>query len=124
MKIFLSKNSGINLWVILVNRAPVYADIYVRLGKFCYRYGYAVCVHGTMQRDLDLVLIPWAEDSISREEMIEKIRKKYDIRERKGWDKASDKPHGRKAYIVQLHGFEGGYLDISIMPRENDCDKG
>lgn len=75
-----------------------------------------MALHGTMNRDLDLVAIPWTENPSTHEKLITKLREAtgyYKVGEHP-WDTKECKPHGRIAYTVQTGG--GGYLNLSIMP--------
>lgn len=79
-------------------------------------YGYAIAVHGSVKRDIDLVAIPWIDDAQSAEELIEAIENKI------GWfhvsqDSPMAKPHGRKAWSIVTHGART-YIDLSVMPRK------
>jgi hypothetical protein len=85
--------------------------------------GWAIALHGSMQRDMDLVAVPWVDEAAAPEVLVERLRNllgghipNHAIEE---WDRANrnpvDKPHGRKAWSIQLGG--GAYIDLSIMPR-------
>jgi len=100
--------------------APFYAVVFTKLNRIAARFGYAVALHGSMQRDFDIVLIPWTEDAEPEEKLLQAIQKfvsgpgkNYDIMKQ-----ATEKPHGRKAYVLYFD--DGKYLDISTMPR---CEK-
>jgi len=77
--------------------------------------GYAIAVHGSLKRDIDLVAIPWVEESKSPEELIMAIEAKI------GWfhvdlDNPVIRSHGRKAWSIVTHGVTT-YIDLSVMPR-------
>jgi hypothetical protein len=86
-------------------------------------HGYALAVHGTMERDFDLAAIPWTENATAPEKLIRAIA------ERIGYTRdtaitvdrlfqepyCSDKPFGRRAWSIPLDC--GAYLDISVLPR-------
>ena len=92
---------------------------YTKLDRIAWRHGYALALHGSMARDLDLIAIPWTDDADDPEKMIDAFHKfimskaNIDI---KGKYHATKKPHGRMAYSMSI-GYDGHYLDISIMPR-------
>lgn len=99
--------------------APWYALAYEKLDRIAWRHGYALALHGSMSRDLDLVAIPWTEDADEPDKLIAAfvrfIVSKADVKLHK--PKPVNKPHGRLAYVIPI-GFEGGhYLDVSVMPR-------
>lgn len=81
--------------------------------KAAYELGYAVAVHGSMERDLDLVAIPWTVEACDTETLVKAIIQAVD-----GYIKPeiqAKKPHGRTAYVVFL--LTGSYIDLSVMPR-------
>jgi hypothetical protein len=79
--------------------------------------GYAIAVHGSMARDIDLVAIPWTETAQGAELLVETIRGivcgvfgscyKSEV--------ATKKPHGRLAWTL-IHGGFHAEIDLSIMP--------
>jgi hypothetical protein len=113
---------------------PYFALTFVGLDRIVMRRGWNLCLHGSMGRDLDLVLIPWVEDADHIDKVIDDIRVfvegKYVARKRRENNKKTgssqeeglaryvvqEKPHGRKAISIYI-GSTGYYLDISIMPR-------
>lgn len=81
------------------------------------RLGYAIALHGSFQRDLDVVAVPWTEDAVSAEELAEALRQEVH-----GWLQRDQdpcpgkKPHGRLAWTI--HTEDGvGHIDLSVMPR-------
>lgn len=101
--------------------APWYALAYVQLDRIAMRHGYALALHGSMTRDLDLIAVPWTEDADSPQVLLEAIRKFITSKMRKKvtypMPTAQTKPHGRIAYAFPI-GYDGHYLDISVMPRQ------
>jgi len=98
--------------------APVYTVLYIGMKKIAEKHGYALTLHGSMNRDLDLLAVPWVEDAEDPEVLVEELREKYDMRaefDEPKYDKAMDKPHGRKAYTIKLNGPY--YVDLSVMPK-------
>jgi len=99
--------------------APWYAMAYAKLDRIAWRCGYALALHGSMSRDLDLVAIPWTEDAESPEKLVEAIRRFVVEKAEVNLKIAPPKimPHGRISYIIPV-GFGGNfYLDLSVMPR-------
>lgn len=102
--------------------------------------GYAIGVHGTQSRDLDLIAVPWVQDAVNPDELVLAITltlKKLMPRNRwlhcylaefnhEGkWPAPGKKPHGRVAYTITTgHGREGWgeFIDLSIMPRAKNED--
>lgn len=100
--------------------APWYAFAYIKLDRIAMRYGYALALHGTMARDLDLIAVPWVDDADSPEKLIKAfqrfIKTKASGVHLVGMPQGQNKPHGRVAYSLHI-GVDGHYLDISVMPR-------
>lgn len=110
-----------------------YRALIEALRHVAYRCGYALAVHGSLKRDIDLIACPWRDTAISAAGLIEDLQKAAEvivgtarIRE---VDRASGqpekKPCGRLAWSLYLtHDDNGPYLDISVMPKgaTNDAD--
>lgn len=91
--------------------------------------GYALAVHGSMARDFDLIAVPWTPEAVTADELADVICQTVNGHVRKLEGQIIDhnpglKPHGRKAYSFYLCEFEGSsygpYIDLSVMPREQD----
>lgn len=87
--------------------------------------GYAIAVHGSLARDIDLVAIPWAANARSAEELVKRLVAVAtgvvgNACSSQDW---ADKPHGRRAVTIIMNGM-CPELDLSIMPliakTEND----
>ena len=79
--------------------------------------GYAVVVHGSKVRDLDLVAVPWQETALSAQDVAEIIAAAIPGVLHSG---PTEKPHGRVALSIlprYWFGFDRGYVDLSVMPR-------
>lgn len=87
--------------------------------------GYAVGLHGTMQRDFDLIACPWSEDARPAEELVTAIASLV------GGDvhlpHVEEKPHGRRAWLIRLNNdvpaqrafsisLGTAIIDLSVMP--------
>lgn len=97
-----------------------FAVYYQGLAKRAMELGYALAVHGTMARDLDLVAVPWFDDSKPEEDLVEALRDQVsgEIVEHPSPDverQGAIRPHGRRVWSIQLGG--GPYIDLSVMPR-------
>jgi hypothetical protein len=90
-----------------------------------YRCGYALTVHGSLNRDIDLVACPWRDSAISAPHLIKYIQKatKAIIGTARTRDIDQDKqpqikPCGRLAWAFYLtYDDTKPYLDISVMPK-------
>ena len=87
-----------------------------RLAETARQHGYALAVHGSLQRDLDLLACPWSEVASAPEELIHALCRRVGGFMLEG-EKAMEKPHGRRAWIIHLGA--GLYIDLSVMPRLN-----
>lgn len=90
------------------------------IGKAC---GYAICIHGSMSHDLDLVAVPWVYNAVAAEVLVERIRQYVNGYIDLGGSQAmapspEQKSHGRMGWAIYLNSrFTGAYIDISVMPR-------
>jgi hypothetical protein len=75
------------------------------------KYGYNIVLHGSMNRDLDLIAIPWTEEIGDKEQMIDEIAttiggnvlmQNRSVKNIKG-KRYSKKPHRRIVYIININ---------------------
>lgn len=81
--------------------------------------GYALTVHGTLARDIDLVAVPWTEGASSPDHLLEQLKGVVAGVTGRALTQAGDwtkKPHGRLAKTI-IHGGYDGEIDLSVMPR-------
>jgi hypothetical protein len=106
--------------------AAGYVAMLPTLARVAKEHGYALGVHGSMNRDCDLIAAPWTEEATDALTLIKALKRATDaVTHGTEWDdlvpdcSPSQKPHGRLAYSLHLteKGMHGPYLDISIMPR-------
>jgi hypothetical protein len=95
--------------------APIYAAMYPTLAEIARLHGYALAIHGSLQRDFDLVAIPWVDDPqpSDPEVVVAAMEDRYVIR------RVADigiKPHGRIAYTLSIQWGDCA-ADLSFMPR-------
>ena len=100
-------------------KPSLYAHYFEILKRIALTYGYNLVLHGSMDNDLDLILIPWEEKVDSYKKMIANFCKTLGSGHVQYW---KDKPHGRIGCTIHFEttdftGYDGKYyLDISIMP--------
>ena len=91
---------------------PDYARIFTQARIIAWQYGYSCSAQGSFTRDLDLLLVPWAENAapdVSR--IIARLAAVCGLLIQ---GEPSDKPHGRKAWTLKLPGFgEVRWVDVS-----------
>lgn len=83
-------------------------------------HGYALAVHGTGLRDMDIVAVPWVESVSTPDVLAEAIRAAIDgviLNDGESNDftrrNPQPKPHGRLAYTIQIGA--GHYIDLGIV---------
>lgn len=93
----------------------LYAIYFGILKKVARRYGYALALHGSLTRDMDLVAFPWVEKPKSHISMLRAMNKHLGnklSRGQKPYSYFEKKQHGRESFTICTGG--GGYVDISI----------
>lgn len=94
-----------------------------------YRSGYAIAVHGSLKRDIDLIAAPWRDHPTTPAGLIEGLKGVAEavvgfarVRDVDA-DQPVKKPCGRLAWSFYLtHEDNGPYLDISVMPVGKDYE--
>ena len=86
-------------------KPQLYAYYFIILKKIAKDFGYNLVVHGSMNRDLDLIAIPWINDPKPEREMIDlfAFRLGGTIDE----SLIGTLPGGRTSYVINLN--RGGY---------------
>jgi hypothetical protein len=98
-----------------VSPAVAYAMLLPELMQAGRDVGYAIAVHGSLSRDLDVVAVPWTDEAVSAERLVMHLMSAVGGRLRDGhkrkdgtedqWEKVSGgnpavKPHGRLAWSI------------------------
>jgi len=88
----------------------LYAVYFPFLKEIALKYGYNLVIHGSMNRDMDLIAIPWNNELRPHLEMITEMSDFIGGEIMINDDKRlfSDKPHGRVVYVIDI--YRGGYL--------------
>lgn len=93
---------------------PDYARIFTQARILAWQYGYACVAHGSFTRDLDLLLVPWADRSLPDVDMV--VKRIADVAGLQVQAPPSAKPHGRRAWTMLLPGFdEVRWVDVSAI---------
>jgi len=106
---------------------PLYCSFYPRFCEIGRSLGYAICVHGSLENDLDLLAVPWIESPSDPVDLVTAIAKavegampfgaamtgegkfvERDLRVPK------QKPHGRYVWTILLQG--GLFIDFGVIP--------
>lgn len=96
----------------------MYALLYQLLRPTARECGYALALHGSMARDLDIIAVAWTEDAAPAEALIDALAERVDafiVRDPAIEKNPVEKPHGRLAWVLHLVGT-GGYIDLSVIP--------
>lgn len=110
-------------------KPALYSLIYFELKEIAIKYGYNLVLHGSLNRDLDLIVIPWA-NNITKTEL--ELIQEFDVYlrgkcfETKEDYLFSELPCSRNNYVINFNrGDKRGewnqfdeqyYLDISFTP--------
>ena len=98
--------------------APAYVTLFPILSEIARDHGYALCAHGSVETDFDLLAVPWVEDAAPAEVLVTAIGDYFNLRNGifgTGVDDAPEhKPHGRRAWNLFIGA--GSKLDLGVMP--------
>lgn len=112
----------------MIPLVSIYSQILPKIREAGKAMGYAIALHGSMQRDLDLLAVPWVEDAKSAEELVEFIAEAVngyvigDVNARGTVETPTLQPHGRKSWNICWGGR--AFVDLSVMPRSGDLPHG
>ena len=101
--------------------APVYAVFFPVLAEIAQANGYALTVHGSLQKDFDLLAAPWTIEAVSAEDLMKGIADYAGQVMGMMFEtsvvitQVEEKPHGRKAWCIKMG--NGSVIDLSVMPR-------
>jgi hypothetical protein len=99
------------------NYAPSYCAMYPELARIARRHGYALAIHGTLGRDMDLICVPWADVVAEPRAVLDEITSTFALRLVGG--EPTQKNHGRLAYTISIAWGECA-IDMSFLPRSED----
>lgn len=97
--------------------APLYANVYSTLVPIARAHGYALAVHGSMARDLDLVAVPWVEQPQPAADMVAAFAKAVYFELILG---PEPKLHGRQVWTLAFPGE--CFVDLSVMPMRSETN--
>lgn len=100
----------------------IYAQMLPKIKAAAKSLGYALAIHGTMTRDLDILAVPWIEEAKSPKELVDAIQQAVggyvigDLADRgKISEEPTKQPHGRLSWNICWGGKP--FIDLSVMPR-------
>lgn len=88
-------------------RPSFYALMFEPLKEIALKYGYNLVLHGSLNRDLDLIAIPWQENLGEIDAMIEDFCSYVGGKIDNNTSRLA--PHGRLWYVINI--FRGGYFE-------------
>jgi hypothetical protein len=93
-----------------------------RIRKLARQVGYAIGEHGTKERDLDLIAVPWTEDAVDIETFLQHLCENLVYQGKRAQVMArEEKPLGRYAVNIDLFGYFK-LIDLSICPRIKESE--
>lgn len=105
------------------NLVCIYAQLLPKIREAGKKLGYAIAIHGSMQRDLDLLAAPWTEDAAEPQALVAAINDAVggyvlgDISKRgEVSEEPTKQPHGRCSWNICWGGRP--FIDLSVMPRK------
>lgn len=89
--------------------------------------GYALGVHGSQARDLDLIAVPWTVEAVSAQHLVDMIKDGLgliDADVKPGWAHVPNpepKPWGRLGWALVGCPKPWRYVDLSVAPRAGEA---
>ena len=97
---------------------PDYARIFTIARCLAWAEGYAIAMHGSFTRDLDLIAVPWARHACEPEHLARRIESAAGLKI--SVHPKNDKPFGRLVWTMTLPNFgDPRFVDLSIIPRSS-----
>lgn len=91
-----------------------YLSLLPRIKKLARLHGYAIGLHGSLERDLDLIAVAWTERACEPQQFVEAVIDAVrTIYTRPNDNEARPKPHGRLAWSIVVG--PGRYIDLSVI---------
>lgn len=104
-------------------RPAFFASMYEDIRYVAIHCGWAVALHGSLCSDMDIMAMPWTEEAIKFEELVDKISKLFD-----GNSLAEnytitydEKPHNRVVATIQI--WADFFLDISTIDTRKPMER-
>lgn len=115
----MSDGSGATYGII----DPDYARVFTLARCIAWSEGYAIVMHGSFTRDLDLLAVPWTDEATDAEHLVRRIETALDdlsllVKDPNAASQGSNKPHGRRSWTFTFKTFgDPRFVDLSVMPR-------
>lgn len=107
---------------------PDYARVFTIARCIAWSQGYALVMHGSFTRDLDLLAVPWTERATDAEHLVRRIAGTLDeldilVKDTTAQSQASERPHGRRSWTLTFKAFgDPRFVDLSVMPRADPLE--
>ena len=115
-------------------RRELFAKVLTPMRLKARELGYALGVHGSAERDLDVIAAPWTEDAVAALDLAVELRNEvgrvlgFTVALGGPHPKAPPHPHGRVGYAIHLvspeamtvgedDSISSPYIDLAILPR-------
>jgi hypothetical protein len=95
---------------------PDYARIFTKARLLAWSYGYSCCVQGSFTRDLDLLMVPWADHATAASlgRIVAMLADSESLRIN---GEPSKRPHGRLSWTLLFPAFgDPRFVDVSAFP--------
>jgi len=114
--------------------APAYCCLFPLLAAVAQKLGYALAIHGSMAKDMDLIAVPWTDEAADPQILVtaivdatsgeQPLAGRYDGEKWVEFDMKDpfSKPHGRLVWTIILK--SGVYIDFGVMPRIKEDNDG
>ena len=79
------------------------------------KFGYAIALHGSLARDVDLVAVPWVTEVKPADALVAAIMDTVGRCDFCNGEQPEDNPHGRRSWSIWMHEYST-YLDVSVAP--------
>ncbi len=94
---------------------PDYGRFYTMIRKLAWEEGYAIGLHGSFTRDLDLIAVPWEQGNHNPDKLIARIVQATGLNNLHS--NPGTKPYGRLVWTLTLPDFgDPRFIDLSILP--------
>ncbi len=90
--------------------APLYANLFASMVPIAREHGYALAVHGSVKRDLDLIAVPWVEKPSPPQALVDAFTTAFYFVHVDG---PEQKVHGRQVWTLAFPGT--CFVDLSVM---------
>ncbi|HGF4018900.1 hypothetical protein [Burkholderia cenocepacia] len=101
------------------NFAPVYCSLYPEFAEIARKHGYALAIHGSLAKDMDLVAIPWTDSASEPQAIVDAIVSEFSITQANGW---TTREHGRQVTTLVI-AFGDCFVDLSFIPRGDSLSR-